>query len=685
VQSAWCIVRTGIASGFFEFAVNLLTPVYHKQRFDLKQRWIPPGRNLAFFRDYIHMLSRRSLLQINLGSADRIEKEETSPKTEQSAAQLDPRRIATHEVAVETVGKDKSHRGSNAASAAIPLVSLALAACGGDGSGGTPPPPPPPPPAAAVLKPATNAEAVRFISRTQFSVNSTEMARIIDVGYVSWLDSQIAKPISETGVDAYQRIGGEDFANKDYFGTNFHTQVMWQQFLDSDDQFRKRVAFALSEFFVVSANGVDAVWHGLGLLHFWDILNKNAFGNFRTLLEEVTLNPIMGQYLSLRGSQKEDEKTGRRPDENYAREVMQLFTIGLVQLNNDGTVKKDGSGNAIPTYTNDDVTNIARALSGWDWQGTAEERLNVEPWLMPGYMKRPMTADPAKMQYTYAGRPSEHSALEAKFLGVTIPANTDAVAALKTVLDTLFNHPNTPVFFSKQMIQRLVTSNPSPAYVDRIAKVFANNGQGVRGDLAAVFKAILIDAEALSPSGLASPTFGKVREPFVRFVQWARTFNLKKPASGKYDLFDTSQQSNSLGQMVFRSPSVFNFFRPGYVPAGTAIAANKLVAPEFQIVNEISTIGYVNYMHNVVTNKSNPNLEPDYTAEMAIANDSTALIDRIDLLMTGNQLSPANKDRIKQAVESITLPTTNDSDARFSRVAAAIILTMVSPQYLVQK
>jgi uncharacterized protein (DUF1800 family) len=628
------------------------------------------------------MLSRRSLFQMNVGPGD-SDTIRTGSKQAEDAGQAEPSPALGSGLSDRSV--DEIHaRNPNVAAIIVPALSVGLAACGGSESGGTPPPPPPPP-AAAIRKPGTDAEAVRFLTRSIFSTTNADISRLKDVGYVSWLDSEVAKPVGELAVDAYKRIGGEDFANKDYFGTTFHTQVMWQQFLDSSDQLRKRVAFALSEFFVVSANGVDAVWHGLGLLHYWDILNKYAFGNFRALLEEVTLNPIMGQFLSLRGSQKEDSRTGRRPDENYAREVMQLFTIGLVELNNDGTAKKDASGNPIPTYSNEDVTNIARALSGWDWQGTAAERLTQEPWLMPGYMKRQMTSDPALMQYTYAGRPSEHSMLEAKFLGVTIPANTDAVTALKTVLDTLFNHANTPAFFSKQMIQRLVTSNPSPAYVDRIARVFANNGQGVRGDLGAVFKAILLDDEALAASNLTSQTFGKVREPFVRFVQWARTFNLKKPPAGRYDIFDTSQQSNSLGQMVFRAPSVFNFFRPGYVPAGTAIAANKLVAPEFQIVNEISSIGYANFMHNVVTNKSNPNLEPDYAAEMAIANDSAALVDRIDLLLSGAQLSQSNKDRIKQAVDSITLPATNDGDARFNRVAAAIILTMVSPQYLIQK
>lgn len=629
------------------------------------------------------MLSRRSLFKIDLGSSNNDISVPASTGLENATVSELGRCVQTSEL--DSVINNEAKAGVGTSVFAAPVFSLAVAACGGDSPSGSTPPPPPPPPAAVVIKPTSDAEAVRFLTRSQFSASSADMARLKDVGYLSWLNSEIATGVGETAVAAYQRLGGEDFANDDYFGTTFHTQVMWQQFLDSNDQLRKRVAFALSEFFVISANGVDAVWHGLGLCNYWDILNKHAFGNFRDLLEEVTLNPIMGQFLSLNDSRKEDPRTGRRPDENYAREVMQLFTIGIVELNNDGSVKKDASGNPIPTYNNDDVTNVARAISGWAWQGTAAERLTGEPYLMPGYMKRQMTSDPAKMQYTFANRASEHSALEAKFLGVTIPANTDAIAALKTVLDTLFNNANTPVFFSKQMIQRLVTSNPSPQYVNRIANVFANNGQGVRGDLAAVFKAILFDDEALAASGLNSQTFGKVREPFVRLVQWARTFNLKKPTSGKYDLFDTSQQSNSLGQMVFRSPSVFNFFRPGYVPAGTAIASNKLVAPEFQIVNEISTIGYANFMHNVVTNKSNPNLEPDYSAEAAIANDSTALVNRIDLLLSGGQLSQANKDKIKQAVDSITLPATNDADARFNRVAAAIILTMVSPQYLIQK
>jgi uncharacterized protein (DUF1800 family) len=551
----------------------------------------------------------------------------------------------------------------------------------------TPPAPTPPAPAPVpqIKKPASNTEAARFLMHAQFAVDAAEVAKLSDIGYIRWLDGEIAKPVSDTATVVYDRLGGlgnGDTSKGDFHGKGVFFKTMWQQFFDSEDQFRKRAAFALSEYFVLGGS-YDGLWHGYGMCHYWDILNKYAFGNFRELLEEVTLNASMGVYLSLYTSKKEDPKTGRVPDENYARELMQLFTIGLEQLNIDGTVKKDASGNPIPTYTNDDVTNVARAISGWEWQGVLADTQNGNPWVAPNYVKYRLTADPAKRLFHWH-KEDTHSTLEAKFLGVTISANTDADAAMKTVLDTMFNHANTPVFFSKQMIQRLVTSNPSPQYVERVAKVFINNGQGVRGDLGAVFKAILTDDEALSASGLTSATFGKVREPFIRLIQMGRTFNLKKPASGKYNLYDTSAQFDSLGQMVLMSPSVFNFFRPGYTPAGTAIAANGKVAPEFQIVNEVSTIGYANFIYSVIRSK-NVDFLPDYTNEIQIASDSTALVDRITLLMTANQLSQATKDKIKRAVDSIALPATNDGDARFNRVTAAIFLTMVSPQYLVQK
>jgi uncharacterized protein (DUF1800 family) len=613
------------------------------------------------------MVNRRALLKFALS-----EKAPTNIETEDN-----------FDVSINECTSDDTANVSSITKMA-PVLALAVAACGGEDSpvgGGVVTPPP-----AAIKKPKNAAEAVRFLTQAQLSANDAEAKTLQDIGYIAWMDQEIAKPTSELATKAYDRLGGlgnGDLTKGDFFGRGIFHRTMWQQFIDSNDGFRKRVSFALSEFFVVSIL-VDGTWHAYGLCHYWDLLNKNAFGNFRTLLEDVTLNKMMGEYLSLSSSRKEDARTGRRPDENYAREVMQLFTIGLTELNIDGSNKLGADGNPIPTYTNEDVTNIARAISGWAIAGKPEYRLTGTPNVVPEYVFDPLTADPQKRLYG-ANTTSEHSMLEAKFLGITIPANTEAVPAMKTVLDTLFNHANTPVFFSKQMIQRLVTSNPSPQYIERVAKVFINNGQGVRGDLGAVFKAILSDDEALSAAGLTSQTYGKVREPILRFVQWARTFKLKTPPQGYYALGDTTQQSNALGQMFLSSPSVFNFFRPGYVPAGTAIASNKLVAPEFQIVNEVSNIGYVNYLHDRVMSKSNVNLEPDYANEMAIANDSTALVERISLILSANQLSQATKDKIKQAVDSIALPATNDADARFRRVGIAILLTMVSPQYIVQK
>jgi uncharacterized protein (DUF1800 family) len=611
------------------------------------------------------MLTRRSLFRADLAPAD----------SAVSRQQRDPVIVAA-----EQIEQDQT---ASPGSLVAPALVFALAACGGDGS--TSPTTPPPPAPLAVKKAANDAEAVRFLTQASLGAQPADIATLKADGYIKWMDAEIAKPLGETASEAYNSLGGGDPANGDFFSSTFHTEVMWRQFFKAGDPFRKRAAFALSQFFVVGIDGVTLTWFGASVTDYWGMLVRNAFGNFRTLLEDVTLHPAMGDYLSLRGSQRENS-SGRRPDENYAREVMQLFTIGLVQLELDGSIKKDAAGNAIPTYTNDDVTGIASALSGWDLQGERSETFNTTPNISVNVVRRPMTSDMAKMLYVNnAAATSRHSALEQKFLGATIPANTSAPDAMKVVLDTLFNHANTGPFFAKQMIQRLVTSNPSPAYVRRVAEVFNNNGSGVRGDLASVFKAILIDDEARGAAGLSSQTFGKVREPFLRLIQWAHTFKLKEPASGSYALGQTSQQSTALGQMVMRSPSVFNFFRPGFTPAGTAIASNNLVAPEFQIVNEVSTIGYINYITNVVANRQSTNLIADYVDELAIANDSTALVNRLDLMLTANQLTQATKDKIKQAVDSIVLPATADETARLNRVTAAITLVMASPQYLIQK
>jgi len=275
---------------------------------------------------------------------------------------------------------------------------------------------------------------------------------------------------------------------------------------------------------------------------------------------------------------------------------------------------------------------------------------------------------------------SLHSSLQARFLGATVPANTDGSTALRMALDTLASHANLGPFIGRQLIQRLVTSNPSPAYVARVAAAFANNGAGMRGDLSAVVRAVLTDEEARSLAGLSAPTFGKLREPVLRLVQWARAFKATS-LSTDWTVGNLSDAATRLGQSPLRSPSVFNFFRPGYVPAGTGIAASALVAPEFQLANESSVAGYLNFMQSVVAS-GHADLKPDYSAELALAADATALLARVDKLLCAGQLQASSRSTILNAINSISATTATGSA---NRVYAAVLLVMASPDYLVQR
>jgi uncharacterized protein (DUF1800 family) len=569
--------------------------------------------------------------------------------------------------------------------ATLPLV---LAACGG-GGGASPAPAPSPSQGPKVVKPQNDADAARFLLQAQFSASDDEITALKSQGYEPWLNAQMDKASSGTGT-SWLSARGFDKVTKEGYYNNYYPgiRMIWQQMLGTNDPVRKRISFALSEFFVVGFYGLDFSWRSQGIAHYWDQLNTNAFGSFRKLLEDITLNAAMGYFLSTRGNEKENDATGRRPDENYAREVMQLFTIGLNELNLDGTAKQDAAGKSIPTFTQDDVTNLARVFTGFDWDATG----NV-PTPDPNggnytidddkFTRLPMTQDVTKWRYPRTK--TAHSALEAKFLGTTIAANTDGSVALKTALDALFNHANTGPFFARQMIQRLVTSNPSAAYVQRVATKFNDNGSGTRGDLRAVFKAVLLDDEARGSAGLSSQTFGKIREPALRLTQWARTFGAVSP-SDKWEINDQADPSYTIGQQPLASPSVFNFFRPGYVPAGTAIAANNLVAPEFQLVNEVTTTSYVNAMDDIIQNGiSNTDVKGVYDKEVAVAGDSAALTNRLVLLLAANQLSDANKTLIQNAIEAIKLDGVNDAKIKLRRVTAGILLVMASSQYIVQK
>ncbi len=543
------------------------------------------------------------------------------------------------------------------APAAAALAVAQLAACGGGSSSSSDSPAPPPmaPPTAPPPASPTAAQAARFLAQASFAASDAEIARVQVLGYDAWLDDQFTLPRTQAHADWMRASGYADAANINGFAGTDNT--LWRKLIASPDLLRQRVTLALSEIFVVSMAGLPVAWRGFLAAAYMDVLEANAFGNYRGLLEAVTLSPGMGLYLNMRGNQKEDPTTGRVPDENYAREVLQLFSIGLVELAPDGSLR---NGVATDTYTQETISGLARVFTGWDFNGFTR-------------------TDPAWTQSPMVLNPSRHAEGAKSFLGTTIPAGTDGRAALTQALDTIAAHANVGPFIGRQLIQRLVASNPSPAYVGRVAAAFNNNGSGVRGDLKAVIRAVLLDSEARNVATGADASHGKLREPIQRFVQWARSFGLSSP-TGAWNIGNLSDPATRLGQSPLRSPSVFNFYRPGYVPPNSALGSAGITAPEFQITNETTVVGWANYAQSFVANPPGETVA-DYSAELALATDATALVRRVVLLLAADALSAASVSRITSAVQSIGAST---DSGRLNRVRATIHLVLCAPEYLVQ-
>ena len=548
-----------------------------------------------------------------------------------------------------------------AALAALAAATAALAACGGGGSdpvAGVPPPPPPPPTAIS-----SREQAARLLAQASFGAPRSEIDRCLALGLTGWLDEQFAMARSQSHVDWLRANGYETIDQVNSRAPLDRT--LWRKFLSSPDQLRQRVVYALSQIMVVAVEGVGGRWPAFAVAYYLDVLEANAFGNFRTLLEQVTLTPAMGTFLSMRGSRKADT-SGRAPDENYAREVMQLFSIGLVALQGDGTPRTVG-GAQVDSYGQADVTGLARIFTGWDYASAATDTAVA--------VVTPMAAVE-----------SRHETGVSSFLGATVPAGTNAAGALRIALDTLFNHPNVGPFIGRQLIQRLIMSNPSAAYVGRVAAVFADNGSGVRGDLRAVLRALLTDVEARdSGSALAAPGSGKLREPVLRFTQWARACGATTSASNQWRLGNLSDPATRLGQSPLHAPSVFNFYRPGYVAPGTAAAGAGLVAPELQITTETSVAGYLNFMQGAVATSSGvagSDIRADYSAWLALAADAAALVDEANLVLAAGQLSAASATLIRNAIAA--MPAGTDAQ-RLQRVQAAVLLTLGAPEFLVLK
>ena len=606
----------------------------------------------------------------------------------------------------QTEGQTAAASKTALASASAMAAAL-LAACGGGGGGGGSE-------TASVVagsnsepqaqagfnnhpKAQSDEEAARFLMQSQFAVTDAGLSAVRSASFATKLQQDFASPQGQTGWDWLEQRGYGAADTNRYFFADYPADFMvWNQLFTAPDPMRKRIALALSEFFVVSLQSAEFNWRSHAITHYWDTLVKNAFGNFRQLLEDITLNPAMGYFLNTKGNQKENN-SGRVPDENYGREVMQLFTIGLVQLNADGTEKTGANGARLESYTQDDVTNIARVFTGYDFDTSDGVRITPvndtgtpETYTIESrdFARKPMKFDA-----------SRHSMLAATFLGTTIPANTAGPAALKTALDTLFNHPNTAPFFARQMIQRLVTSNPSPAYVGRVSAAFANNGTGVRGDLKAVWTAILLDDEARNPAKPSEPAYGKLREPMLRLVQWGRSFGINS-AAGSWKMFDTNGAADKLGQSPLRSPSVFNFFRPGFVPPNTALAKAQAPAPEFQLVNETTVGGYLNFMQGVIRQgiycpeptvpqaayrNYIADMTASYTSELALVSDAAALVRRLNLILCAGQMSATNQNLIIAALNGTPVTASSSAAQKLDRVAAGVLLVMASADYLVQR
>lgn len=552
--------------------------------------------------------------------------------------------------AIETQAVGQAELGLRGSMVMGAVAAMALSACGAGSRG---------------FEQMTDERAARLLNQGGLGATPTEVASIVAQGADAWFDAQVAMP---PGVSIWQWAIDRGYANRAFARSDYGLdQAMWWRLCTAQDVLRQRMVMALSEIFVVSPLNMVAYWRQFGCIAWWELLEQHCFGNFRDLLTHITLSPTMGVYLSMRGSTGETA-AGRRPDENYARELLQLFTIGLNTLNFDGTP----AAPLTETYDADTITQLARVFTGWDVSG-------FNPFDPEGafeYWRVPMTF--------HADR---HAGGEKRVLSVSIPDGTPGQEALHRALDAVFAHPNVGPFIARQLIQRLVTSNPSSAYVIRVAMAFENNGATppVRGDLAAVLRAVLADPEArldkVEPAvdALNVQTDGKLREPVLRLLQWLRLTRATS-TDGQWNVPDLSG-SDMIGQAPLRSPSVFNFFRPGYVPPNTEVARRGLVAPEFQVTNESTVIGYANFLRNVLP-FGGGGILPNYEDWLLHADDVPTLVDKLDLHLTGRMLSRATLDTIVLGVGSITGQSNNE---RRNRVLAAFFLVMTCPEYLVQR
>jgi uncharacterized protein (DUF1800 family) len=568
--------------------------------------------------------------------------------------------------------------------------------------------------------PSTDADATRFLAQATFGPTTDDVARVRLVGYSGWLGQQFsATPSTETHyLDWVLATFPNDYLSDDTrleiwtinsVGTPDPSRSGYPNNAPSDE-LRQRVAMALSEIFVVSNSNGTLSYEPWALASFYDLLVTDAFANYRTLLEDVTKHPAMGIFLSMIQNQKANPDENIHPDENYAREVNQLFSIGLNQLNLDGTPVLVG-GQPVPTYDQTTVRGFAAVFTGWDWNNAGcgdatytccvyDENTGDDTyfWCGPSNYNDPPWQMPMQPIEHYHDNTSDKQLLV--YNGEALPGGVlvhggDAQTELTAALDNIFNHPNVGPFISKRLIERLVTSNPSPAYVRRVAQTFNNNGSGVRGDMKAVITAILLDPEARYGQWQYPDTFGKLREPLLKITQMWRAMAARSTGGRIGTLNPWPPIEEQIGQAPLRSPTVFNFFKPDYAPPGE-VQDRGLVSPEFQILSDTQIVATPNYLFHEVfcdytgstscwASDDPATIQMNEDRDAALAeSDPAALVDEYSSLFMAGQMSPFMRDVLITRLNLLTSDVYG-SDLGRTRVQHALYLILNSPEYSIQK
>ena len=592
--------------------------------------------------------------------------------------------------------------------AILSISFLALAACGGGGSGGndptTPTTPDPviPGPSNNDVKVNSQSDAAKFLNRATFGPTRDSINQLVNRStYQNWINDQFntaatyhLPQVQSLGIKMCANLNDDGTTRVDSWEYRFpRHHVWWEAATKANDQLRQRVALALSEILVISdSDGLGLSEYHLAVTSYYDVLIKHAFGNYRDLLEEVALHPAMGDFLSMSRNQKENTEGTIRPDENFARENLQLFTIGVHELNLDGTKKRDGSNNFIPTYDQKTIEEFAKVFTGWSYDDKEWRQ-----WAGQANRLVPLKAF------------EEYHDTSAKILlnGEVSPSGQSAQEDLDFAFDNIFKHSNIAPYISQQLIQRLVTSNPTPEYVARVAEKFNDNGSGIKGDMKAVVSAILLDEEALTET--KPDSFGKLREPMLRMSHLWRVFKMQPSlrtghywdsgrgcAQGNYPSYNfyqaVAQFNRSLGQGPLQARSVFNFFRPDFSPNGL-LNDNGLYAPEFQIINENTMVSSTNLYHLLVERFATdetftPALEEYSKFDMKdvtdMASDTDNLLDYLDLVLLNNEMSSSLRTIL---AEHLNTPNVfgDAREGQFQKAREAIMLVIGSPEYLIQK